>query len=182
LPIRSSDFGFGWLSPLRPTSDRDTRCRRTKRAVPSMPTRFRTAAASTRRPRTASLRPAASNFFACLTYNYDGFRHRFLGRHEFRVRRDCWWLVFLIGLCFVPFACVSIPVALGGIVIEPILERFPHEIILRLIKRLAGARSFRDAKALMSPLVPHFARFNDDEIGAFATAAMCIPRLPWVCW
>lgn len=63
----------------------------------------------------------------------------------------------------------------GGVrdlVIEPILERFPHEIIPRLIKRLAGARSFRGAEALMSPLVPHFATFNEDEIDAFATASI----------
>ena len=64
------------------------------------------------------------------------------------------------------------PGGLRDLVIEPILERFPHEIIPRLVKRLAGARSFRGAEALMSPLVSHFDRFNDDEISAFATASI----------
>ena len=56
--------------------------------------------------------------------------------------------------------------------IEPMLERFPHQIIPRLIKRLAGANSFRGAESLMSPLVPHFATFNSDEIDAFATTSI----------
>lgn len=58
------------------------------------------------------------------------------------------------------------------LLIDPIIDRFPHEIIPTLIERMAGARSFRGAEALMLPLVPHFDKFNDDEINAFATASI----------
>ena len=56
--------------------------------------------------------------------------------------------------------------------IEPIINRFPHHIIPALIERMAGARSFRGAEALMLPLVPHLDKFDDDEINAFATASI----------
>lgn len=58
------------------------------------------------------------------------------------------------------------------LLIEPIINRFPHEIIPALIERLAEAGNFRGAEALMLPLVPHFAKFNSDEINAFATASI----------
>ena len=56
--------------------------------------------------------------------------------------------------------------------IEPIINRFPHHIILALIERMARAGSFRRAESLMSPLVPHFDKFDDAEISAFATASI----------
>lgn len=67
-------------------------------------------------------------------------------------------------------------IATGGIsedsLLEPIIVRFPHKIIPKLIARLANAHGFRNAEALMLPLVPHFAKFNDDEIQQFATASI----------
>ncbi len=56
--------------------------------------------------------------------------------------------------------------------LEPIIARFPHKVIPKVIARLANAHGFRNAEALMLPLVPHFAKFNDDEIQQFATASI----------
>jgi len=58
------------------------------------------------------------------------------------------------------------------LLIGPIIDRFPHEIIPRLIEQLTEARSFRGAEDLMLPLVPHFSKFNDAEIDAFAAASI----------
>ncbi len=58
------------------------------------------------------------------------------------------------------------------LLLEPIITRFTHEIIPTLIERLAGARSFLSAEALMLPLARHFDKFNDEEIDRFATAAI----------
>ena len=60
----------------------------------------------------------------------------------------------------------------SDLLIDPITSRFPHEIIPVLIERMARAGSFRDAEALMLPLLPHFDKFNDDEINAFTTASI----------
>ena len=57
------------------------------------------------------------------------------------------------------------------LLIDPILDRFPHGVIPSLIEKLAGATNFRNAEELMLRLVPHFNRFNDNEINAFVTAS-----------
>jgi hypothetical protein len=60
----------------------------------------------------------------------------------------------------------------SDLLIEPLTNRFPHELIPLLIKRMALAISYRNAEALMLPLRYHFQTFNDDEINAFITAAI----------
>lgn len=60
----------------------------------------------------------------------------------------------------------------GDLLIEPITSRFPHEIIPVLIERMARAKNFRGAEALMLPLLPLFDKFTDDEIDAFTTASI----------
>lgn len=60
----------------------------------------------------------------------------------------------------------------NDLLIDPIMDRFPHDIIPRLIERLRGAKSYVQANALMLPLVSRFSKFNDTEINAFATAAI----------
>lgn len=105
------------------------------------------------------------------------------------------WAPQEIGLAFARGIVLFIPLSLDGTVpfgfishiqgkrllegninsdllIEPIANRFPHEIIPVLIERMARAGSFRSAEALMLPLLPHFAKFNDDEINAFTTASI----------
>lgn len=61
---------------------------------------------------------------------------------------------------------------LSSLLIEPIIDCFPHDIIPTLISHLAGARSFRRAEELMLPLVHHFEKFNDDEISTFASESI----------
>lgn len=60
----------------------------------------------------------------------------------------------------------------SDLLIEPITNRFPHEVIPVLIERMGRAGSFRSAEALMLPLLPHFVKFNDDEINAFSIASI----------
>lgn len=59
-----------------------------------------------------------------------------------------------------------------ALLIEPIIVRFPHAILPKLIERLAGATSFRNAEALMLPLVSHFDEFSNAEIESFVDACM----------
>jgi hypothetical protein len=105
------------------------------------------------------------------------------------------WAPQEIGLAFARDNVLFIPLSLDGTVpfgfishiqgkrliegninnellVEPITNRFPHEIIPVLIERMARARSFRSAEALMLPLLPHFDKFDDDEINAFTTASI----------
>jgi hypothetical protein len=105
------------------------------------------------------------------------------------------WAPQEIGLAFARGTVLFIPLSLDGtipfgfishiqgrrlhegninsdLLIEPIASRFPHEIIPVLIERMARARSFRSAEALMLPLLPHFDQFNGDEINAFTTASI----------
>ena len=58
------------------------------------------------------------------------------------------------------------------LLIDPIMERFPHGIIPGLIERLADAKSFRGAEKLMQPLVSYFSQFDEAEINAFAAASI----------
>ena len=58
------------------------------------------------------------------------------------------------------------------LLVEPIIKRFPHEFIPNLINQLASAHTFRNAEALILPLVSHFEKFNDVEIDRFAAAAI----------
>jgi hypothetical protein len=57
------------------------------------------------------------------------------------------------------------------LITEPLINHFPHMMIPLLIERMAGAMTYRDAEGLMMPLVPHFNKFNDQEINAFAEAS-----------
>ena len=57
-----------------------------------------------------------------------------------------------------------------ALLIGPIINNLPHEIFPVLIERLSHAGSYRNAEALMQPLVPHFANFNDTEIESFVDA------------
>src|SRR5208337_3637633 len=54
-----------------------------------------------------------------------------------------------------------------NVAIEPIIYRFPYANLPKLIERLSRVKSFRNAEALMLPLVPHFERFNEAEIEQF---------------
>lgn len=54
---------------------------------------------------------------------------------------------------------------------DALAGRFPRTVIPRLIERLAAARSFRGAEALMAPLVPYFDQFSPEEAKDFAIAS-----------
>ena len=54
-----------------------------------------------------------------------------------------------------------------SLLIEPILAKFPHAVIPSLIERLSMAGNFRNAEALMLPLVSKFAEFDQTEINKF---------------
>ena len=58
------------------------------------------------------------------------------------------------------------------LLVEPIITRFPHAIIPKLIERLAGARDFRTAEKRMSALVSHFPEFDNAEILNFIDASI----------
>lgn len=56
--------------------------------------------------------------------------------------------------------------------IEGVLfRRRPRLMIPRQIQKMREAGSFRGAEAVVKPLIPHFAQFDDDEVNAFASAA-----------
>jgi len=58
------------------------------------------------------------------------------------------------------------------LLIDPIISNLPHEIFPVLIEKLSHAGNFRNAEALMRPLVPFFAAFNNTEIESFVDACI----------
>ena len=58
--------------------------------------------------------------------------------------------------------------------IAPLHRRYPRHLMPVLIARMATARTFRSAEALMEPLRPTFKDFAPSEIDAFVEA--CIPN------
>lgn len=54
---------------------------------------------------------------------------------------------------------------------EVLFRRRPRLMIPKQIDKVRRAGSYRGAEALVRPLVPHFAKFSDDEVDAFAAAA-----------
>lgn len=59
-----------------------------------------------------------------------------------------------------------------NLLIDPIINRFPHSIIPGLIKQLADVRGFRNAETLIQQLIPYFSEFDNDEIEAFIKASI----------
>jgi TIR domain-containing protein len=64
---------------------------------------------------------------------------------------------------------VATPLAL---VIDPIVQRFPQELIPHAITRLATSRGWRYSEEIMSLLVPHFPKLTDSQVHAITEAAI----------
>ncbi len=60
---------------------------------------------------------------------------------------------------------------LAAVLEEVLYRKRPRRMIPAQIRRVASARSWRKAEALVQPLAPHFALFTDEEVDAFARAA-----------
>jgi len=54
---------------------------------------------------------------------------------------------------------------------EALYRKRPRQMIPAQIERVASARSWRGAEALVRPLVPHYGIFSNEEVDAFARAA-----------
>jgi hypothetical protein len=55
---------------------------------------------------------------------------------------------------------------------DPVARVIPRHVIPILIERLAGAKSFRGAEALMQPLVPLFSLFNEEDVNEFGAVTL----------
>jgi hypothetical protein len=62
-------------------------------------------------------------------------------------------------------------VSLDAVLEEVLYRKRPRHMIPPQIERVRSARSYRGAEAAVRPLVPHFARFTDQEVDDFARAA-----------
>jgi len=51
-----------------------------------------------------------------------------------------------------------------GPVIDPIVKRFPNEMIPRVISRLVNSPGWRYSEALMGILLPHFSKLTDQQV------------------
>lgn len=58
------------------------------------------------------------------------------------------------------------------ILIKPIIDKFPTQIIPRTIRILADSKSFHYAEAVMELLVPHFNKFRKEDIEGFIDASI----------
>lgn len=58
------------------------------------------------------------------------------------------------------------------LLIPPIARNLPHLLIPGMINRVAAARSFRGAEAVMKPLVPLFPMLNQEELDALVDASI----------
>ena len=90
--------------------------------------------------------------------------------------------IFIIPLSLdptIPFGFIShiqgTKVGLGSIKADlfqdPLLGRFPRVLLRTMIERVENAWSYRNAEAVVRPLVPLFRLFTKDEANAFALAA-----------
>lgn len=64
-----------------------------------------------------------------------------------------------------------------NLIVDPLVRWFPRDLIPTMIQQLSRARDFRGAEALMLPMVPHFGRFNDEEIAEFARVSANEPQI-----
>ncbi len=59
---------------------------------------------------------------------------------------------------------------LAAVLEEVLFRKRPRQMVPAQIERVRDAGSFRNAEALVLPLVPHFELFTDEEVDAFARA------------
>lgn len=59
---------------------------------------------------------------------------------------------------------------LAAVLEEVLFRKRPRQMVPAQVERVRNASSFRNAEALVLPLVPHFAQFTDEEVDAFAHA------------